>query len=107
MQSTAMLLPLCLLLLGAPAAEASPVQKVLQLLSDLQAKIISEGEDAQKIYDEFAESCEDQSKDLGFEIRTLKTEVADNKACVENQAAKIADAEAKVEECAAALAVDE
>ncbi len=29
--------------------------KVLQLISDLQAKIIGEGEEAQKIYSEFSE----------------------------------------------------
>merc|ERR1719310_1080568 len=102
--------PLCLLLLlGAPAVEAtaSPVSKVLQMLSDLQAKIIKEGEDAQKIYDEFAEACEDQSRELGFQIKTLKTEVAEQTACVEQMGSEIADHEAKLEECAAELAKDE
>merc|ERR1719310_2206825 len=102
--------PLCLLLvLGAPAVEATanPVSKVLQMLSDLQAKIIKEGEDAQKIYDEFAEACEDQSKDLGFAIKTLKAEVAEQTACVEQMGSDIADHEAKLEECAAELAKDE
>ena len=44
------------------------------LLSDkkLEAKIIKEGEGAQKVYDEFAEFCDDRSKDLGFEIKTGK-----------------------------------
>merc|ERR1719478_278938 len=99
-----------LLLLGAAqpaAAVASPVSNVLQMLSDLQAKIIAEGEDAQKVYDEFAEACEDQSKELGFQIKTLKTEVAEGTACVEQMGSEIADHEAKLEECAAELAKDE
>merc|ERR1719456_1019566 len=98
---------LCLLLLSSSVAEASPVAKVLQMLSDLQAKIIKEAEDAQKIYDEFAEACEDQSRELGFQIKTLKTEVAEGTACVEQMGSEIADHEAKLEECAAELAKDE
>merc|ERR1719310_2494721 len=102
--------PLCLLLvLGAPAVEATanPVSKVLQMLSDLQAKIIKEGEDAQKIYDEFAEACEDQSRELGFQIKTLKTEVAEQTACVEQQGSTVADLSATLEGCVADLATDE
>merc|ERR1711967_218199 len=38
----------------------------------LQAKIIGEGEEAQKVYEEFAEWCEDSSEDLGFDIKTAK-----------------------------------
>ena len=34
--------------------EASPVSKVMEMLSDLQGKIIKEGEAAQKTYDEVA-----------------------------------------------------
>ncbi len=36
------------------------------MISDHEAKIIGEGNDAQKkVYDEFAESCEDRSRELG------------------------------------------
>merc|ERR1719390_326055 len=61
----------------APASgvATNPVQKVLEMLSDLQAKILAEGQDAQKIYEEFSEWCEDRSRDLGFEIKTGKAKV--------------------------------
>lgn len=36
---------------------ASPVAKVLQLLTDLSAKIIKQGEGAQKVYSDFSEWC--------------------------------------------------
>merc|ERR1719378_1762196 len=71
-------------------AEVSPVQKVLEMLSDLQAKILAEGQDAQKIYEEFSEWCEDTARDLGFEIKTGKAEVADLTATIEDATAKIA-----------------
>ena len=48
----------------AHAGEVSPIGKVIQMLGDLETKIISEGTAAQKIYDEFSEMCEDRSKEL-------------------------------------------
>merc|ERR1719316_154422 len=100
--ATLLLLPL----LAVPAG-ANPVQKVIQMLSDLQAKILKEGEEAQKVYEEFAEYCEDRSKNLGFEIKTGKSEVADLTATIDSETGKINALEAKIEETAAAIAVDE
>merc|ERR1719378_1303070 len=88
-------------------AEVSPVQKVLEMLSDLQAKILAEGQDAQKIYEEFSEWCEDTARDLGFEIKTGKAEVAELTATIEEATATISALEAKVEELAAGINVDE
>merc|ERR1719503_363413 len=89
------------------AAEANPIQKVLQMLSDLQAKIIKEGEAAQKVYHEFSEFCEGRSAELAFEIKTGKGEVADLKATIEKASADIESLNAKIEEIAAQLATDE
>merc|ERR1719487_2080055 len=99
-------LALCLLLTVPSAHGTNPVQKVIQMLSDLEAKIIKEGEEASKIYDEFAEWCEDRSKDLGFEIKTGKGEVAALKATIEEETTKIGSLDAEIEELAAAIAVD-
>lgn len=92
---------------SANAAEANPIQKVLQMLSDLQAKILKEGEAAQKVYHEFSEFCEGRSAELGFEIKTGKGEVADLKATIEKASADIESLNAKIEEIAAQLATDE
>ena len=56
--------------------EASdPVAKVLETMSRLLAKIIAEAEGVTKMYDEFAEWCEDKFKELRFEIRIRQGEV--------------------------------
>jgi len=89
------------------ASEANPVEKVLQLLSDLQAKIIKEGEEAQRVYSEFAEWCDDRNANLGFEIKTGKAEVADLSATIEKETADIAALSTKVEELASSIATDE
>merc|ERR1719422_1735697 len=87
-------------------AETAPVGKVLSMLSDLQAKIIQEGDAAQKEYAEFAEMCEDRSRDLGFEIKTGKGEVENLKTTIAEQAATLVALTTKVEELNAALATN-
>jgi len=96
------------LLAVAPASEAvDPIQKVLSMLSDLQGKIQKEGADAQKVYDEFTEFCEERSRNLGFEIKTGKAGVNDLEAAIQNEAAKIESLNAKIEELSSAISVDE
>jgi hypothetical protein len=92
---------------GAQHAEVNPIEKVLSMLSNLEVKIIREGEAAQKTYDEFSEWCEDRSKNVGFEIKDGKAEVADQSATIESSTSEIASFRAKVEELADAISVNE
>jgi len=91
----------------AQANQVSPVTKVLQLLSDMQTKIIGEGEAAHAIYAEFAEMCEERSANLQFEIKTGQGEVADLKATIAEETAIAASLDTKVEELTASIATDE
>merc|ERR1719410_1629951 len=63
---------MCVALLGTPgrAMDVSPIAKIIQMISDLQAKILAEGAESQKVYEEFAEFCEHRSKDLQYDIKT-------------------------------------
>merc|ERR1719271_1001260 len=89
------------------ATEANPIEKIIQMISDLQAKVIGEGEDAQKEYDEYSEWCEDRSTQLGFEIKTGKAEVAELKATIEEETASSAALETKIEELSNDIKTDE
>jgi hypothetical protein len=89
------------------ATNTDPIAKVLQMIGDLETKIIGEGNDAQKVYDEFAEFCEDRSKELGFEIKSGKAAKKDLEATIANEAAKQEGLTAKIEELSSAIAVDE
>merc|ERR1719502_2158891 len=91
----------------AHASNTDPIQKVLEMLSDLEGKILKEGEHAQKVYDEFSEFCEDRSRELGFEIKTGKGEVAKLEAAIEKESATIESLNAKIDELSAAIATDE
>jgi len=91
----------------ASANEASPIAKVIQMVGDLETKIIAEGEESQKAYEEFAEWCEETSKNVKFEIKTGKNEVAGLKATIEKDAANIQTQDSTIEELAGSIATDE
>jgi len=95
------------LLCIAGASQVNPVEKVLEMLSGLQAKIIKEGEDAQKVYAEFSEWCEDQSKDLQFSIKTAKAEVESLTATIEQAKANIGAADQQIDELSNSISTDE
>merc|ERR1719165_54674 len=89
------------------AREGSPVSKVMSMLSDLEAKIIKEGEAAQATYDEFSEWCEDRSKNVGFEIKTGKSEIEDLQATIEKETSSSAALSTKIEELSSSIAANE
>jgi len=89
------------------ANEASPITKVVQLMSDMQAKIIGEGEEAHALYSEFAEMCEQRSKNLAFEIKTQKAEVESLKATIDEESALGASLDTKVGELTESIATDD
>merc|ERR1719174_330359 len=91
----------------ATASQANPIEKILEMISDLQAKVIAEGEDAQKEYDEYSEWCEDRSTQLGFEIKTGKAEKAELEATIEEETSSSAALETKIEELSNDIQTDE
>jgi len=95
------------LLVGAQGAHVNPIEKIIEMIGDLQQKSIKEGEHTQKVYTEFAEWCEDQSKELRFEIKTAKEEAEDLKATIEKAVADMQTEDAKIEELSGTIATDE
>merc|ERR1719408_563706 len=103
---------LCLLLgfllVSGASAETSqvrnPISKVLELIANLQAKVIKEGEEEQKMYTEFAEWCEDESKQKQFEIKTGKAEKEKLEATIAKATADIDEADTKIGELTATIA---
>merc|ERR1719197_1519698 len=92
---------------SAEATQANPIEKIVEMISDLQAKVIGEGKDAQATYDEYAEWCEDRSTKLGFEIKTGKANVEELKAAIEEETSSIGALETKIEELSADIQSDE
>merc|ERR1719345_441122 len=87
--------------------QGNAIEKVIEMMSELEQKVIKEGEAAQKIYDEFAEWCEEESKNMGFEIKTAKSQVEELTATIDQMVSDIKAGEAKIEELVEKIAQDE
>jgi hypothetical protein len=92
---------------NAASESTNPIGKVIQMVSDLEVKVIGEGDKAQKVYSEFAEFCEDRSRSLGFAIKDGKAASAELNAVITEQSAFIDSTNDKIENLAASIAVDE
>jgi len=92
---------------SASADEGSPVGKVIEMISDLQAKVIKEGEETQATYEEFEKWCEERSGEIQREITTSKGEVMNLKASIEKESATIQTSTAQIEEIAGEIATAE
>merc|ERR1719379_1775253 len=57
--------------------KVTPVAKVLEMLNGMLNKGIAEMEAEQKIYAEYAEWVDDQKRELGFQSKTLTTEIGE------------------------------
>jgi len=90
-----------------PTATASPIAKIITMIGDLESKIITEGEAVQKTYAEYAEWCETESRNVQYEIKTGKSQVADLTATIDKEAANIVAQDATIEELAGAISTDE
>jgi hypothetical protein len=88
-------------------AAVSPIEKTIELLESLQAKIVKEGETEAKLYDEFTSYCNDESKETQFEIKTAKSDVERAEAAIADETAKIGVAETKIEELSTSIATAE
>jgi hypothetical protein len=97
----------CLSVANAAADQVNPIGKVLELITGLQAKVISEGEKSQKVYEEFSEWCEENNKNLAYEIKTAKADITELKAVISEEAAIIESLTTKAEDLAQQIATDE
>merc|ERR550532_1846812 len=80
---------------------------VIQMLADLQAKILAEGEESQKVYEEFAEFCEHRSKDLQYAIKTGKDDKAELEATIAKEDATAGALSEKIDELGGSIASNE
>jgi chromosome segregation ATPase len=91
----------------ASSSSSSPVSKVMTMLSDLEAKVVKEGEEAQKVFDDFSAWCEERSRNIGFEIKTGKAQIEDLNAAIEKSSSDATALSTKIEELSGSISTDE
>jgi hypothetical protein len=103
--------PTSLLALASLSAAArhgvSPVQKVVQLLGELEMKIIKDGEEEKKAFDNFMEWCKNGAKDKEYEIKTAKADIEDLTATIGKADSDLATAASKIEDLSASTSANE
>jgi len=98
---------ICALLANAAAEQVNPLQKVIQLLSALEAKILKEGEAEEKAYKDFFEWCDDAAKNKQFEIKTATSKKEKLEATITEAKSNAESATETIEELSAQIATDE
>merc|ERR1719331_1825032 len=76
-------------------------------MSSFEAKVMAEGEKSQKVYAEFAEWCEDRSKELRFEVKTAKREIQNLEATIYKETNAQAVFTTKIEDIGGHIASEE
>jgi len=90
-------------LLGRLGGAVNPLGKVVQLLSELEAKISKDGAAEDKAYEAYSAFCGKSAQEKGFEIKTAKGEIEDLTATVGKANADISAASSKIEELAGVI----
>jgi hypothetical protein len=93
----------CTVFAAASAAQSNPISKVLQLLSGLREKVVSEGEAEQVGYEKFAKWCKDESTQKKFEIEDGRNQVDSLTATIEKATATIQELDSKIEKLTKAV----
>merc|ERR1719327_2640358 len=88
-------------------SQVNPIQKVVQLLSELEAKIMKEGEMEEKAYKEFFEWCDDAARNSRFAIATATKQKEKLEAAIAKSTSDAEAAAESIEELSAQIATDE
>merc|ERR1719171_2772214 len=73
--------------------KGSAVQKVIEMLGEMKAKVKEDIEVETKTMEEFMAYCDDEAKDKEYAIKTAKREIADASAVIEESSAKVIELE--------------
>merc|ERR1712242_131606 len=91
-------------LAASSQVQTNPLAKVLDLVDELSAKIVKEGEVEQKAYDEYVQWCQNAVQETGFAIETATKEKGELEAKIVEVSAAIDGSGSKIADLAAAVA---
>jgi hypothetical protein len=95
---------------GVRAAEGTsvgPIQKVLQLLDELQGKVIKEGEHSQAQYEEFVDWCGKQAIETKHAIEDVSEQIDSLEATEASASALIDQLKSEIEKLTGAISANE
>merc|ERR1719281_746039 len=91
----------------AATLQAGPIQKVIQLLGDIQMKRIKEGEAEQANFEQFSRWCEKTATEKQNTITDFKEQITTLKAGSDTATSNIEQLDAMIEELSSAISTNE
>eukprot|EP00929_Paragymnodinium_shiwhaense_P069377 TRINITY_DN349_c0_g1_i1.p2 TRINITY_DN349_c0_g1~~TRINITY_DN349_c0_g1_i1.p2 ORF type:complete len:697 (-),score=333.44 TRINITY_DN349_c0_g1_i1:140-2230(-) len=91
------------LVAAATAAETNPLSTVIGLCKDLEAKVVADGEAAEKAYKEYFEWCDDVATEKTHEIETATSQKEKLEAKIAELSAEIETADSKIADLASSI----
>eukprot|EP00747_Dinoflagellata_sp_TGD_P213093 gnl/TRDRNA2_/TRDRNA2_86095_c0_seq1.p1 gnl/TRDRNA2_/TRDRNA2_86095_c0~~gnl/TRDRNA2_/TRDRNA2_86095_c0_seq1.p1 ORF type:complete len:710 (+),score=237.52 gnl/TRDRNA2_/TRDRNA2_86095_c0_seq1:125-2254(+) len=95
------------LLMALPACSVSPVQQVISLMDDLQAKLAKAADAEEAAFKEFYDWCDNAARDSRFQISSANKEKEDQSAAIGKAKADAASAVSSIEELTSSIAANE
>jgi chromosome segregation ATPase len=95
---------LFLLAVAPAAAQTNPLSKVIQLMDDLFAKVVKEGEAEDLAFREYTNWCDDAASNKRFEIKTGESKKDELEASIGKLTSDIGTADTEIEKLAASIA---
>jgi len=99
------------LLVAHPAVVSSsgvsPVQKVIQLIEDMEGKVRRDQTAGAKAFEDGAKNCDDVAVKKGYAIKDAKSDIESLSATVEDENAKISEYGTKIEEVSSQISTSE
>jgi len=84
-------------------AGGGPVGKVIQLLGNLQAKVIQQGEEQAATFEKFSRFCERQSTEKSYSIEDAHEVINEQNAVIDNAKSNLEQIEAKIQAASAKI----
>merc|ERR1719399_2489817 len=81
---------------AALQGKGTPVQKVIEMMNEMLAKGKSEKEAEAKMFAEYEEWVDDETRKIGFEIKTLNSQIEELNAEIEKADADVAELTEKI-----------
>merc|ERR1719506_3411538 len=91
----------------AATLQAGPIQKVIQLLGDIQMKRIKEGEAEQANFEKYSQWCEKTATEKQNTIADFKEQITTLKATSDTASSNIEQLDAMIEELSSAISTNE
>merc|ERR1719236_161746 len=96
-----------ILILSATAAAVSPVQKVIQLLDELEGKVESDLANEEKLMEEYTSWCDEEANEKEDAITSSKRTIGDLMATIEDAKATIGSLTTSIDELTSKISTSE